>query len=83
MKQDINPTMMTFYQWFAQFRNQDNAIGDIARDAVADHCFPRKTTKRQKIWNHITFDHNACMAYEDTLGNALDRYEKEAKGKID
>ena len=82
MKQDVNPTM-TFYQCLAQFCKQDNAVGDLARDTVADHCFPRKTTKGQKIWDHITFDHNACMACEDTFGNALDRYKKEAKGKID
>jgi YozE SAM-like protein len=80
MKQDINPTIMTFYQWLTQFRKQDNVIGDVVGEVGADHCFLRKTTRSQKILDDITFDHYACKAFEDILGNALDRYKKGGEG---
>jgi hypothetical protein len=28
--------MKTFYRWLKQYKNQQNAIGDLARDAIED-----------------------------------------------
>jgi uncharacterized protein YozE (UPF0346 family) len=78
-------TQQTFYQWLAQFRKQDNAIGDLARDAVEDYCFPKKSRNRETIMGHVVngggFLHPTCASDRcvATLVKALDRYEKESR----
>ena len=78
-----NSIMRIFVESPYTFPESVLSVLSVLSFSRANHCFSRETTKRQKIWDYITFDHNARMACEDTLGNALDRYKKEAKGKID
>ena len=43
---------LTYYQWLAQFRKADNAIGDLARDVTADR--------------HHNACYNAIITFEDS-----------------
>jgi uncharacterized protein YozE (UPF0346 family) len=60
-------------------KNEDNAIGDLARDTLDDTCFPRSATNKQIILNHIRgygfyHPHGASQFCLDTFENAWERY---------
>ncbi|MGA8082429.1 MAG: YozE family protein [Candidatus Nitrosopolaris sp.] len=71
--------VMPFYTWIWRFKNEDNAIGDLARDTLDDTCFPRSATNKQIILNHIRgygfyHPHGASQFCLDTFENAWERY---------
>lgn len=44
---------MRFYQWLTTHRDRADPVGDIARDATADHTFPRGADDLRSFLAHI------------------------------
>jgi uncharacterized protein YozE (UPF0346 family) len=71
---------MSFYAWLKRFRDDQNAIGDLARDAIADRCFPGPTKGPDRLDRyelHLTERHDASSAAIDVLHGAWAAYERE------
>jgi uncharacterized protein YozE (UPF0346 family) len=67
---------VSFRAWLRQFRREESAIGDLARDALADQEWPRGPGSLNKYLGHLE-DVGACDAAIDTLHEAWARYERE------
>ena len=70
---------MSFRDWLMQFRQDENAIGDLARDATADRCFPRPIKgpdRLERYEDHLVEVHDAAPAAVETLRSAWDAYER-------
>ena len=68
---------MNFIEWLKQFAEQQNAIGDLARDALRDTEPP--AVNRWKAWRLHLEDRNACDAAIDTFERAWARYLQEVR----
>ena len=50
---------MTFYSWLLLQNTRDDTIGDIARDAESDKCFPVGSICYEQIFTHLCISHHA------------------------
>jgi hypothetical protein len=71
----------SFRQWQRQFRRQENAIGDLACDALADRDWPPGRGSLALHEAHLE-DVGACDGAVDALHEAWERYEDERAGRI-
>jgi uncharacterized protein YozE (UPF0346 family) len=71
--------LITFYTWLKQFKNSQNSLGDLSRDALADSSFPR-TSKYETILEHLTFS-NACDNAIDTFRKSFGNYQRDVFNK--
>ncbi len=70
---------MTFRDWLRLFREDDNAVGDLARDVAADRCFPgpvRGRDYRERYEDHLV-RHDATPAAIEALHKAWAAYQLE------
>ena len=59
---------LTFTTWLSRQRTRDDAVGDLARDAARDRCFPRRGDLTRYRAHLDTYD--ACDAARETLIDA-------------
>lgn len=64
----------SFYSWLLQFKNDDTAIGDLARDASSDGEFPRRSISYRYLKDYLESKH-ACDAAMDVLMDAFAQYK--------
>lgn len=64
--------MSSFVRWVLQFKNDDTAIGDVARDMIADRGLKRTWSYRTVI-KHLD-DRGACDSVYTILAEANQRY---------
>lgn len=69
----INIKTKPFVEWLDQFIEDDNAIGDLARDMKKSHDLPETNKKVDFEW-HLT-KYNACIDAVSTLDDAWIEYE--------
>jgi hypothetical protein len=74
-----------FGAWLARHAGDQGAIGDLARDAVADSTWPRPNRARGgeslAMYERHLSRLDACEAAEDALAEAWARYEKSRRGR--
>jgi uncharacterized protein YozE (UPF0346 family) len=58
----------TFRAWLSRQKTRDDAIGDLARDAARDRCFPHRGDL-DRYRAHLD-QHAACLAAYETLIDA-------------
>ena len=68
---------MKFNQWLKQFAGQQNAIGDLARDALQDRTAPVLNSRQD--WRLHLDSRNACDGALDAFELAWKRYAAEVK----
>ena len=68
---------MKFNQWLKQFAGQQNAIGDLARDALQDRTAPVLNSRQD--WRLHLDSRNACDGALDAFERAWKRYAAEVK----
>ncbi len=76
----------SFYTWLQQFIEDDNAVGDLDRDALADNRhygelygdsgFPRHSKDRVKIREHLAISRNASDNCLKTFDSVFPSYIK-------
>lgn len=68
----------TFGQWLKKQTGRQGAVGDIARDYVAENEEGQKCCGRfqryDTILRHIRSNHQPCLAAEEALRKAYDEY---------
>ena len=64
----------TFRAWLSRQKKRDDAIGDLARDAARDRCFPRRG-ELASYRAHLD-KHDACDAARATLIDAWTEFER-------
>ena len=64
----------SFYSWLLQFKNDDTAIGDLARDARSDADFPRRSISYRHLKDYLECKH-ACEAAMDVFTDAFAQYK--------
>lgn len=70
--------MITFRVWISQFVENNDAIGDLARDISRDFEFP-KSNKRDVILNHLSklgACPNAVTTFDLAYSNYLEKCKK-------
>ena len=71
---------MTLRDWLRQFRADENALGDLARDVAADRCFPgpvKGGDHRERYEDHLVGVHDATPAAIEALHKAWAAYQSE------
>lgn len=63
-----------FYSWLLQFKDDDTAIGDLARDAECDSEFPRHSISYRHLKDYLE-SKNACEAAKNVFANAFAQYK--------
>ena len=71
----------SFYSWLLQFKKDDTAIGDLARDAGNDSEFPRRSISNGHLKKYLESKH-ACDAAMNVLAEAFAQY-KAVEGQKD
>ena len=66
----------SFYSWLLQFKNDDTAIGDLARDASSDGEFPRRSISYRNLKKYLESKH-ACDAAMNVFKEAFAHYKAE------
>jgi len=69
----------SFRAWLRQFRRDGTAIGDLARDVLADPDWPRGPGSLARHEAHLE-DAGACDGAVSALREAWARYEQERRG---
>jgi uncharacterized protein YozE (UPF0346 family) len=64
----------SFYSWLLQFKNDDTAIGDLARDASSDGEFPRRSISYRYLKKYLESKH-ACDAAMNVFKEAFAQYK--------
>jgi uncharacterized protein YozE (UPF0346 family) len=64
----------SFYSWLLQFKSDDTAIGDLARDASGDGEFPRRSISYRHLKKYLESKH-ACEAAMNVLKEAFTQYK--------
>lgn len=72
-------TALSFRTWLRQFRRDETALGDLARDVLADPDWPRGPGSLARYEAHLE-DAGACNAAVSALREAWARYEQERRG---
>ena len=70
----------SFYSWLLQFKNDDTAIGDLARDARSDSEFPRRSISYGHLEKYLESKH-ACDAAMRVFTEAFDKYKAARDGR--
>lgn len=68
---------LSFRTWLKQHRKADTAIGDLARDALADPCWPRGRGSLDAYRNHMC-SHGAITRAIEALEQAWEQYSATA-----
>lgn len=71
-------TVPSFRAWLRQFRHQESAIGDLARDVLADQDWPRGPGSLARYESHLV-SLDAIDGALDTLRAAWARFEQECR----
>lgn len=66
----------SFYSWLSQFKSDNTAIGDLARDARSDNEFPRRSVSYKHLKEHLESKH-ACDAAMSVFTEAFAQYQKQ------
>ena len=64
----------SFYSWLLQFKNDDTATGDLARDASGDGEFPRRSRSYRYLKKYLESKH-ACDAAMNVFKEAFIQYK--------
>ena len=64
----------SFYSWLSQFKDENAAIGDLARDARSDADFPRRSISYRHLKDYLE-GKNACDAAMDVFTDAFAQYK--------
>jgi uncharacterized protein YozE (UPF0346 family) len=64
----------SFYSWLLKFKNDDTAIGDLARDARVDGEFPRHSVSYKNLEKYLESKH-ACEEAMDVFTEAFAQYK--------
>ena len=64
----------SFYSWLMQFKNDDTAIGDLARDVRDDSEFPRRSISYRHLKKYLESKH-ACVAAMNVFKEAFAKYK--------
>ncbi|MEG0285019.1 MAG: YozE family protein [Vagococcus sp.] len=67
---------MTFYDFIIQFVNDNNYVGDLAREISQDVNFPRLSTSVSEIESYFDF---AEGGMEEAVHDALKEYASKLK----
>ena len=59
-----------FYSWLSQFKDENAAIGDLARDARSDADFPRRSVSYRHLKDYLECKH----ASEDAMNVFTDAF---------
>ncbi len=59
----------SFTRWLREQSYRNDSVGDLARDARRDRCWPARRRSRHCFEYHLRFEHRACP-------NALLAFEK-------
>ena len=59
-------TPLSFSRWIKQQTWRDDATGDLARDIRFDRCWPRWARVKSDYFNHLRYEHEACLALQMT-----------------
>ena len=68
----------SFYSWLLQFKNDDTAVGDLARDVRADSEFPRRSISYMNLKKYLESKH-ACVAAMNVFKEAFAKYKSLAE----
>lgn len=72
-------TEPTFRAWLKQQRKRNDAVGDLARDTVADlRCWHGKTARHLML--HMIAEHDAIPGAIKALGQAWAEYREATEG---
>lgn len=66
-------TRLSFRAWLKQHRKANTPIGDLARDTLADPCWPRGRGTLNTYRNHL-YDHGAVTGAIEALEQAWEQY---------
>ena len=66
--------MISFYTWLMRRKDDDNQIGDLARDAKDDKDANAKTFKTKESTELHLLHKNACSEALETLDYAWEEY---------
>lgn len=66
------PRTATFRGWLKAQTHRNDAVGDLARDAVADHCWT--TVGWQRFAYHLANEHGAAPSAMDAAARARTEY---------
>ena len=69
-------TKQSFYKWLMTQKKENDAIGDLARDAQIDKLFPRGAKTYAEIKGHL-LNMGACMNAVSTAKVAWNLYSLE------
>ncbi len=61
---------MRFYSWLRQQKYRDDTVGDLARDARHDRCWPRQANTLNRLLAHLVERHNVSDAAIEALERA-------------
>ncbi len=64
----------TFYSWLMQFKDDDTAIGDLAKDARRDRGFPRRSISYRNLKAYLE-NCQACDEAINTFSDAFAQYK--------
>lgn len=64
----------SFYSWLLQFKNDDTAIGDLARDANRDCEFPRRSISYRNLKKYLE-SKSVCDAAMNVFNEAFNQYK--------
>lgn len=64
----------SFYSWLLQFKDEDTAVGDLARDARIDGDFPRRSISYRHLKKYLE-SKGACDAAMDVFEEAFAQYK--------
>jgi hypothetical protein len=73
-----DPPPQSFRQWLRQFHGEESAIGDLARDALADPQWSRGPGSLTRYVRHLE-DSGAMGSAIDTLHQAWTRCQQDQR----
>ena len=71
----------SFYSWLMQFKNDDTAIGDLARDVNRDSEFPRRSISYRHLKKYLE-SKQAVDVVMNVFMEAFTQYKSEVGGSI-
>ena len=69
----------SFYSWLLQFKNDNTAIGDLARDARDDNEFPRRSISYRHLKKYLE-SKQACDAAMNVFMEVFTQYKSDVGG---
>lgn len=71
----------SFYSWLMQFKNDDTAVGDLARDVRTDSEFPRRSISYRHLKKYLE-SKQAVDVVMNVFMEAFTQYKSEVGGSI-